>query len=83
MLALASLTPPALAGSFSEDAYFACWKQAEYVRPKLDRSVVCAVLKDAVYVRDRRSRVAGMPLAGSKVICGLISITASGSTVNR
>ena len=41
------------------------------------RSVVCAILKDAVlYVRDRRSRVAGMPLAGSKVICGLISITA-------
>ena len=36
MLALASLLPLALAGSFSEDAYFACWKQADYVRPALD-----------------------------------------------
>ena len=31
----------------------------------------------------RRSRVAGMPLAGSKVICVLMPITASGSRVNR
>ena len=36
-----------------------------------------------LYVCQRRSRVAGMPLAGSKVICGLMPITASGSRVNR
>jgi hypothetical protein len=34
MLALASLTSPALAGS--DDVYFWCWKQADYVRPALD-----------------------------------------------
>ena len=31
----------------------------------------------------RRHRVAGIPLAGSRVICGLIPISASESTVNR
>lgn len=30
MLAVASFIPPALANS--DDIYFACWKQAEYVR---------------------------------------------------
>jgi hypothetical protein len=30
----------------------------------------------------RRRRLAGMPLAGSSVICGLMPITASGSRVN-
>jgi hypothetical protein len=34
-LALASTTPPALAGS--DDVYFWCWKQADYVRPVLMR----------------------------------------------
>ena len=34
MLALAPLTSPALAGS--DDVYFWCWKQADYVRPVLD-----------------------------------------------
>jgi len=34
-------------------------------------------------VRDRHSRVAGILSAASKVIFGLMSITASGSTVNR
>ncbi|HET9936846.1 MAG TPA: hypothetical protein VFQ29_10390 [Methyloceanibacter sp.] len=34
-LALPSTTPPALAGS--DDVYFWCWKQADYVRPVLMR----------------------------------------------
>jgi hypothetical protein len=36
-----------------------------------------------LHVCQRRSRVAGIPLAGSRVICGLMPITASGSRVNR
>ena len=43
-----------------------------------DQKRVCCL-----HVRQRRSRVAGMPLAGSRVICGLMPITASGSRVNR
>ncbi|HKQ56108.1 MAG TPA: hypothetical protein VJT12_09485 [Methyloceanibacter sp.] len=34
LMALASMTPPAAAGS--DDVYFWCWKQADYVRPALD-----------------------------------------------
>jgi hypothetical protein len=34
VLAWASLASPSLAGS--DDVYFWCWKQAEYVRPALD-----------------------------------------------
>lgn len=43
------------------------------------RSTVTTSLPGCVH---RCSRVAGMPFAGSNVICGLISITASGSSVN-
>lgn len=35
LTALASTTSPALAGS--DDVYFWCWKQADYVRPVLMR----------------------------------------------
>jgi hypothetical protein len=34
LMGLASTTSPALAGS--DDIYFWCWKQADYVRPVLD-----------------------------------------------
>ena len=37
----------------------------------------------SLHVCQRRSRVAGIPLAGSRVICGLMPITASGSRVKR
>ena len=34
LMVLASTTSPAFAGS--DDVYFWCWKQADYVRPVLD-----------------------------------------------
>ena len=45
------------------------------------RASVCA-RSSRLDAGQRRRRVAGMPLAGSSVICGLMPITASGSRVN-